>query len=82
MPATADRDKVNLHIPLKIALYDEQGIEQLLQYDGQAVCDVLNVTQQDQLFEFHNIYTKPVPALLCDFSAPVNWIMNIPLNNY
>ncbi len=71
-PATADQmDKVNLHIPLKIALYDEQGIEQLLQYDGQAVCDILNVTQQEQVFEFHNIYTKPVPALLCDFSAPV-----------
>ncbi|VEI47302.1 aminopeptidase N [Actinobacillus equuli] len=23
------------------------------------------------MFEFHNVMYKPVPALLCDFSAPV-----------
>ncbi|VEB24215.1 aminopeptidase N [Avibacterium volantium] len=71
-PATADQmDKVNLHIPLKIALYDEQGIMQSLQYHGELVSDVLDVTEQTQTFEFHNIYSRPVPALLCDFSAPV-----------
>ncbi|RDE72264.1 aminopeptidase N [Aggregatibacter segnis] len=71
-PPTADQmEKVNLHIPLKIALYDEKGAAQTL-YDGDGVVDnVLNITQKDQTFEFHNIYTKPVPALLCDFSAPV-----------
>ena len=64
-------EKVNLHIPLKIALYDEKGAAQTL-YDADGVVDnVLNITQKDQTFEFHNIYTKPVPALLCDFSAPV-----------
>ncbi|WP_040976411.1 aminopeptidase N [Necropsobacter massiliensis] len=71
-PPTADQmDKVNLHIPLKIALYDENGIAQALQHDGQAVSDVLDVVHKDQTFEFHNIYSRPVPALLCDFSAPV-----------
>jgi len=71
-PPTADQmDKVNLHIPLKIALYDESGIAQTLQHDGQVVSDVLDVVHKDQTFEFHNIYTRPVPALLCDFSAPV-----------
>ena len=71
-PPTADQmEKVNLHIPLKIALYDEKGAAQTL-YDADGVVDnVLNITQKDQTFEFHNIYTKPVPALLCDFSAPV-----------
>ncbi|MBN6065142.1 aminopeptidase N [Aggregatibacter actinomycetemcomitans] len=71
-PPTADQmEKVNLHIPLKIALYDENGVAQTL-YDSEGVVDnVLNITQKDQTFEFHNIYTKPVPALLCDFSAPV-----------
>ena len=71
-PPTADQmDKVNLHIPLKIALYDEKGVAQTL-YDSEGVVDnVLNITQKDQTFEFHNIYSKPVPALLCDFSAPV-----------
>ncbi|QEH49387.1 aminopeptidase N [Aggregatibacter actinomycetemcomitans] len=71
-PPTADQmEKVNLHIPLKIALYDENGVAQTL-YDSESVVDnVLNITQKDQTFEFHNIYTKPVPALLSDFSAPV-----------
>lgn len=71
-PATADQmEKVNLHIPLKIALYDEQGITQSLQYNGEMLSEVLNIKEQTQTFEFHNIYTRPVPALLCDFSAPV-----------
>ena len=71
-PPTADQmEKVNLHIPLKIALYDEKGVAQTL-YDSEGVVgNVLNITQKDQTFEFHNIYNKPVPALLCDFSAPV-----------
>ncbi len=71
-PPTADQmEKVNLHIPLKIALYDEKGVAQTL-YDSEGVVgNVLNIIQKDQTFEFHNIYNKPVPALLCDFSAPV-----------
>ncbi|OOR98659.1 aminopeptidase N [Canicola haemoglobinophilus] len=69
---TADQmEKVNLHIPVKIALYDENGIEQCLQANGVGLSEVLNLTQQEQTFEFQNIYTRPVPALLCDFSAPV-----------
>ena len=81
-PPTADQmDKVNLHIPLKIALYDEKGVAQTL-YDSEGVVDnVLNITQKDQTFEFHNIYSKPVPALLCDFLHRLNWIMIIPLTN-
>ncbi|PJG86477.1 aminopeptidase N [Conservatibacter flavescens] len=71
-PPTADQmEKVNLHIPLKIALYDEQGRKISLVHDGRSVHDVLDVTQKSQSFEFHNVYKKPVPALLCDFSAPV-----------
>ena len=71
-PPTADQmDKVNLHIPLKIALYDKNGLPQILLNNGEAVSDVLNVTQKEQVFEFHNIIGRPVPALLCDFSAPV-----------
>lgn len=71
-PPTADQmEKVNLHIPVKIALYDENGIEQALIKDGQLTGDVLDVKQTEEVFEFHNIYSRPVPALLCDFSAPV-----------
>ncbi|OOF43533.1 aminopeptidase N [Rodentibacter rarus] len=71
-PPTADQmEKVNLHIPLKIALYAQDGTKQMLQYDGKALSGVLNITEKDQVFEFHGIYGRPVPALLEDFSAPV-----------
>ena len=29
------------------------------------------MTEKDKVFEFHGIYGRPTPALLCDFSAPV-----------
>ncbi|TDQ59046.1 aminopeptidase N [Mesocricetibacter intestinalis] len=71
-PPTADQmDKVNLHIPLKIALYNQKGIPFTLMNNGQVVSDVLDVKLKEQVFEFHDISSKPVPALLCDFSAPV-----------
>lgn len=71
-PPTADQmEKVDLHIPLKIALYDERGVKQVLQRSGQPITDVLNVIHKDQIFEFDQIASRPVPALLCDFSAPV-----------
>ncbi len=71
-PPTSDQmDKVNLHIPLKIALYDKNGIPITLLNNGEVVSDVLNVTQKEQVFEFHSVSSRPVPALLCDFSAPV-----------
>lgn len=70
--ATADQlEKINLHIPLKIALYDEEGNKLTLQHELLTVSDVLDVVHNNQTFEFHNVPTKPVPALLCDFSAPV-----------
>ncbi|THA18021.1 aminopeptidase N, partial [Rodentibacter pneumotropicus] len=71
-PPTADQmEKVNLHIPLKMALYAQDGTKQMLQYDGELLNGVLNITEKDQVFEFHGIYGRPVPALLEDFSAPV-----------
>ncbi|OOF69590.1 aminopeptidase N [Rodentibacter caecimuris] len=71
-PPTADQmEKLNLHIPVKIALYDENGTQQTLQYEGQPLSSVLNICEKNQTFEFHGIYQRPVPALLEDFSAPV-----------
>lgn len=71
-PATADQlEKVALHIPLKIALYTANGHKIRLQQDISGVSDVLDVKQDHQTFEFHNVTHRPVPALLCDFSAPV-----------
>ncbi|MDH2998837.1 aminopeptidase N [Pasteurellaceae bacterium LFhippo2] len=71
-PPTADQvEKVNLHIPLKIALYGANGRKIKLQYELLSVSDVLDVIHENQTFEFHNVTERPVPALLCDFSAPV-----------
>ncbi|MBV7387802.1 aminopeptidase N [Pasteurellaceae bacterium TAE3-ERU1] len=71
-PATHDQlDKINLHIPLKVALYDKQGKALRLENANGAQRDVLDVTQYEQTFEFHGLLDKPVPALLCEFSAPV-----------
>ncbi len=64
-PATADQvEKVALQIPLKVQLYNEFG-------EALAADKILNLTQAEQTFEFHSISSKPIPALLCDFSAPV-----------
>lgn len=69
---TADQmDKANLHIPLKIALYDKKGLPQILLHNGETVHNVLDVKNAEQVFEFHGLTSRPVPALLCDFSAPV-----------
>ncbi|EKQ0441227.1 aminopeptidase N [Salmonella enterica] len=71
-PATADQaEKQPLHIPFAIELYDNEGNVIPLQKGGHPVNAVLNVTQAEQTFTFDNVYFQPVPALLCEFSAPV-----------
>lgn len=71
-PPTHDQlDKINLHIPLKMELYDQRGHQQELQNAEGLIDPVLHVTQSEQEFIFEHVYAKPIPALLCDFSAPV-----------
>ena len=72
-PATADQvEKLSLHIPLKVALIDPTSGQNLpLRSEAAEMSDMLNVTESQQTFEFFGVKTKPVPALLCDFSAPV-----------
>lgn len=64
-------EKLPLHIPLDIELYDKQGEVIVLQKDGQPVHHVLNVTEAEQMFTFDNITCQPIPSLLREFSAPV-----------
>ncbi|WP_455871642.1 aminopeptidase N [Serratia proteamaculans] len=69
---TADQpEKLPLHIPLDIELYDAQGNVIALQKNGSAVNNVLNVTEAEQTFVFDGVAHKPVPSLLREFSAPV-----------
>ncbi|TDT01396.1 aminopeptidase N [Erwinia rhapontici] len=77
-PPTADqKEKLPLHIPLDIELYDGEGQVIPLQHNGHPVHHVLNVTESFQTFVFDKVYFQPVPSLLREFSAPVkldyNW---------
>ncbi|CAI0850428.1 aminopeptidase N [Serratia ficaria] len=69
---TADQpEKLPLHIPLDIELYDSEGNVIALQKDGAPIGNVLNVTEAEQTFVFDGVEHKPVPSLLREFSAPV-----------
>ncbi|CAI0867492.1 Aminopeptidase N [Serratia entomophila] len=69
---TADQpEKLPLHIPLDIELYDSEGHVIALQKDGSPIGNVLNVTEAEQTFVFDDVAHKPVPSLLREFSAPV-----------
>ncbi|HDS8357345.1 TPA: aminopeptidase N [Serratia liquefaciens] len=69
---TADQpEKLPLHIPLDIELYDAQGNVIALQRNGSPINNVLNVTEAEQTFVFDGVSHKPVPSLLREFSAPV-----------
>ncbi len=70
-PTAEQQEKLPLHIPFDIELYDNEGKVIPLQKEGHPVHNVLNVTQTEQTFVFDNVYFQPVPSLLRDFSAPV-----------
>jgi len=80
----ATGEKAPLHMPLALALLDENGSD--IRIDGGAnsramdianiVEDeqftvVLNFKEREQIFVFEGIDTKPIPSLLRGFSAPV-----------
>ncbi|WP_049294268.1 aminopeptidase N [Franconibacter helveticus] len=71
-PPTPDQqEKLPLHIPFDIELYDNEGNVIALQREGHPVSNVLNLTQAEQTFVFDNVPCQPVPSLLREFSAPV-----------
>ena len=59
-----------LHIPFAIELLDQQGESVPLQFEGQPLDHVLDVTTAQQTFSFDGLTAKPVAVLLEDFSAP------------
>ena len=70
-PTADQKEKLPLHIPLDIELYDSEGNVIVLQREGSPVNNVLNVTEAEQTFVFDRVTHKPVPSLLREFSAPV-----------
>ncbi|MXS86058.1 aminopeptidase N [Nitrosomonas sp. HPC101] len=72
-PATPGQtEKKALHIPLKVALYGNQGALALI-IDGQIrdAETVLDICQTQQTIVFEQVAEHPVPSLLRGFSAPV-----------
>lgn len=73
-------EKLPFHLPLAMALLDEQGNEMALNLAGGEKADtdefILNITKSKHQFHFYNIPSKPVPSLLRGFSAPVR--LNAP----
>jgi aminopeptidase N len=71
LPTADQPEKLPLHIPLDIELYDSKGNIIPLQKNGLPVHHVLNVTEAEQTFTFDNVEHTPIPSLLREFSAPV-----------
>ncbi|MBD2819500.1 aminopeptidase N [Xenorhabdus sp. 42] len=70
-PTAEQKEKLPLHIPLDIELYDELGRVIPLHRDGQPVNHILNIIHAEQTFVFDDVPSHPVPSLLREFSAPV-----------
>ncbi|MGQ3888322.1 aminopeptidase N [Legionella sp. CNM-1927-20] len=65
-PPTAEcLEKQPFHIPIRIALFDQNGKSFSLERD------LLELRERQQTFTFKNITTKPVISLLREFSAPI-----------
>jgi aminopeptidase N len=71
-PTPGQTSKEPMHIPLKVGLIGANGDELPLNIDGEVLPDgLLEVTEREQVFEFHDVPAPPTPSLLRDFSAPV-----------
>lgn len=76
-PATPGQaTKAPFHIPVRIGLLNEQGNDLPLQLkpsqaDLLTNGDILNLKDNEATFVFTDVYEKPVPSLLRNWSAPV-----------
>ncbi len=59
------------HIPLAVSLIDESG------HDIDGTEQVLDITQTEQVFEFRQIGSEPIPSVLRNFSAPVKLSLDL-----
>jgi aminopeptidase N len=75
-PASGQRLRAPLHIPLAVGLLDDKGADIPLRLEGEnpdaaAPTRVLDVKARTQAFRFVDVPCRPVPSFLRDFSAPV-----------
>lgn len=64
-PTPECKDKKPFHIPIRLALFDEQGEAIKLEQD------VIELCENEQTFHFKGLSAKPLISLLRDFSAPI-----------
>ena len=78
-PTPGQASKEPMLIPLKVGLIGANGDELPLKLDGDASLSdgLLEVTEREQVFEFHDVPAPPTPSLLRDFSAPVRLTTNL-----
>ena len=80
VPATPSRTKKEpMLIPLKVGLLGPNGDDlPLISEDGSPVPEgLLELTDREQVFSFHDIPASPVPSLLRNFSAPVRLTVSL-----
>lgn len=64
-PTSECHDKKPFHIPIRLALYDKEGMPISI------ASDVLELKEVSQTFTFNGLKEKPTISLLRDFSAPI-----------
>jgi aminopeptidase N len=80
-PTPGQPNKEPMHIPLKVGLIGANGDELPLKLEGNMPSDgLLEVTEREQVFEFHDVPALPIPSLLRDFSAPVRLTTSLDPN--
>ncbi|MEM9683897.1 MAG: aminopeptidase N, partial [Pseudomonadota bacterium] len=85
-PTPGQPDKKPMHIPVGVALLDEDGRGVPLHLDGDegttATHRMLDLTQPSQTFRFADVPNEPAPSLLRDFSAPVTLDIKLAPTTY
>ena len=89
-PATPESEtKVPFLIPFKLSLLNPQGEAVALDIEGESSSQdsgetqrVVNITEATQSVTFVNVAEKPLPSLLCDFSAPVKYQFDYSTEDY
>lgn len=73
-PTPGQTEKEPFVIPIKIALYEKSGQKMPCRHSAllsHEQGDFLVLTKAEELFEFDNIASEPIPSLFGNFSAPV-----------
>jgi aminopeptidase N len=76
-PTPGQNKKEPMLIPLKVGLIGANGDELPLKSETTANDGLLEVTDREQVFEFHDVPSPPTPSLLRGFSAPVRLTISL-----